>query len=78
MGRFREAMCRIGNQQKGGYHNKTADREDKGISEAPKVILASHSPCGSTQIVTCGKQNETAAQRDRLLSMTLEQVVLTW
>lgn len=40
MGRFREAMCRAGNQQKGGYHNKTADREDKGISEAPKLIFS--------------------------------------
>lgn len=39
MGMCREAMCRIGNQQEGGHHNKIANRQDKEFVEASKVIL---------------------------------------
>lgn len=44
MGTCSEAMCRIGNQQEAGYHNKIAGRGDRGLGEALEVIfwLLSH------------------------------------
>lgn len=76
--RGREAMCGIGNQQEGRCHCEIADKCCEGCAEAPKVIfwfpICHLGPLGSP----CVASRVGLQPRDRLLSMTSEQVFLTW
>lgn len=78
MWRCTEALCRIENQQEGGYHRKIAGTQDKGLVDAPKAIFGPpthhlgplRSPCVASR---AGLQPKGTG-----CYLCTEQVFLTW